>query len=96
MRTTSEADAMFELKRRGWSTRGIAAELGADRKTVRRYLRAGRWPGYKPRECKMTLASQAHIASQIATIQQQKGGSRSDPQDTLKSRKHAESDAFQW
>ncbi len=33
MRTASEADAMLELKRRGWSTRQIAAELGAERKT---------------------------------------------------------------
>lgn len=94
MRTASEADAMLELKRRGWSTRRIAAELGAERKTVRRYLRAGRWPGYKPRGRKQGLLSQAHIDSQTATTQQQEGPAQPDPQDTAKP--HAQADALQW
>ena len=51
MRTPSEVAAMLELERRGWSIRRIAAEFAVDRKTVRRYVRAGRWTGYKPREC---------------------------------------------
>jgi transposase len=50
MRTPSEVAAMLELERRGWSIRRIAAELAVDRKTVRRYVRAGCWTGYKPRE----------------------------------------------
>ncbi len=94
MRTASEADAMLELKRRGWSTRQIAAELGAERKTVQRYLRAGRWPGYKPRGRKQGLLSQAHINSQTATTQQQEGPAQPDPQDTAKP--HAQADALQW
>src|SRR5215212_2937913 len=50
MRTPSEVAAMLELERRGWSIRRIAAEFVVDRKTVRRYVRAGCWTGYKPRE----------------------------------------------
>jgi len=41
MRTRSEVAAMLELKRRGWSISRIAAEFSVDRKTVRRYIRAG-------------------------------------------------------
>src|SRR3954453_21798558 len=50
MRTPSEVAAMLEFERRGWSIRRIAAEFAVDRKTVRRYVRAGCWTGYKPRE----------------------------------------------
>lgn len=50
MRTRSEVAAMLELERRGWSISRIAAEFSVDRKTVRRYIRAGCWTGYKPRE----------------------------------------------
>ena len=50
MRTRSEVTAMLELERRGWSISRIAAEFSVDRKTVRRYIRAGCWTGYKPRE----------------------------------------------
>jgi DNA-binding NarL/FixJ family response regulator len=49
MRTPSEVAAMLELERRGWGIRRIATELEIDQKTVRSYVRAGRWTGYKPR-----------------------------------------------
>src|SRR5215210_3282608 len=50
MRTRSEVAAMLELERRGWSISRIAAEFAVDRKTVRRYVRAGCWTGYKRRD----------------------------------------------
>jgi predicted transcriptional regulator len=38
-----EAAAMVRLRVLGWGTRRIAAELGCDRETVRRYLTSGSW-----------------------------------------------------
>lgn len=46
MRTPDEVAAMLELKRRGWGAKRIAREFGTCPKTVRRYLRDGRWTGY--------------------------------------------------
>jgi hypothetical protein len=50
MRTPSEVAAMLKLEQWGWSISRIAAAFAVDRKTVRRYVRAGCWMGYKPRE----------------------------------------------
>ena len=41
--------AMYELKGKGQSIRGIARELGISRNTVRKYLRAGEIPKAEPR-----------------------------------------------
>lgn len=69
MRTPSEVAAMLELERRGWSIKRIAAEFDADRKTVRRYVRAGCWAGYKPqaRSSEIT-ASRGATNSEIARL----------------------------
>jgi len=50
MQTPSEVAAMLKLEQWGWSISRIAAAFAVDRKTVRRYVRAGCWMGYKPRE----------------------------------------------
>src|SRR3954447_19984110 len=42
-----EVAAMLRLRALGWGTRRIAAELGCDRETVRRYLAAGGWAPYR-------------------------------------------------
>ncbi len=50
METPDEVAAMVRLHRLGWGARRIAAELGCSRTTVRRYIEAGGWVGYrKPR-----------------------------------------------
>lgn len=46
MRTPDEVAAMLELKRLGWGVKRIAREFGTCPKTVRRYVREGRWTGY--------------------------------------------------
>jgi transposase len=43
MRAPDEVAAMLRLHNLGWGTRRIAAELGCDRETVRRYVTAGGW-----------------------------------------------------
>ena len=43
MRAPDEVAAMLRLRALGWGTRRIAAELGCNRETVRRYLAAGGW-----------------------------------------------------
>jgi DNA-binding CsgD family transcriptional regulator len=69
MRTRSESAAMLELSRRGWSISRIAAEFDVDPRTVRRYVRAGSWPGYKPRErSSRTLACRGSTNSDIARV----------------------------
>jgi transposase len=66
MRTRSEVAAMLELKRRGWSISRIAAEFSVDRKTVRRYIRAGCWTGYKlPERSSGRRAKAASVAAEI-------------------------------
>ncbi|TIU93918.1 MAG: IS21 family transposase, partial [Mesorhizobium sp.] len=53
MRTPEEVSAMLGLRRLGWGTKRIAAELGRSRNTVRRYIEAGGWAGYrKPRRAR--------------------------------------------
>ena len=47
MRMPDEVAVMLELKRRGWGVRKIAAEFGACPKTVRAWIKAGGWRGYK-------------------------------------------------
>ena len=50
MRVPDEVAAMARLRDLGWGTRRIAAELGCDRETVRRYLAAGGWAPYRSPE----------------------------------------------
>ena len=45
MRTPDEVAAMLRLQALGWGAKRIAAEFGCSRKTVRRYLEAGRLGG---------------------------------------------------
>jgi transposase len=47
MRAPDEVSTMLQLNALGWGVRRIAAELGCSHTTVRRYLRAGGWPGYR-------------------------------------------------
>jgi transposase len=47
MRAPDEVAAMLRLRALGWGTRRIAAALGCDRETVRRYLAAGGWAPYR-------------------------------------------------
>jgi DDE superfamily endonuclease/Homeodomain-like domain/Bacterial regulatory proteins, luxR family len=69
MRMRSESAAMLELSRRGWSISRIAAEFDVDPRTVRRYVRAGSWPGYKPRErSSRTMACRGSTNSDIARV----------------------------
>jgi transposase len=49
MRTPDEVAAMLRLKRLGWGVRRIAREFGCSHMTVRRYLAAGGWNGYRRR-----------------------------------------------
>ncbi len=50
MRHPDEVAAMLRLHVLGWGARRIAAELGCDRETVRRYLAAGGWAIYQAPE----------------------------------------------
>jgi hypothetical protein len=53
MRTTDEVAAMLRLKALGWGERRIAVALGCTGRTVRRYLAAEGWVGYRrPRRAK--------------------------------------------
>jgi transposase len=50
MRTPDEVAAMLGLWELGWGTKRIAGELGCSRNTVKRYIEAQGWTGYrKPR-----------------------------------------------
>ena len=54
MRTPDEVAAMLRLKALGWGERRIATALGCNRRTVRRYLAAEGWVGYRrPRRAKL-------------------------------------------
>ena len=46
MRAPDEVAAMLRLRTLGWGTRRIAAEVGCDRETVRRYITSGGWAPY--------------------------------------------------
>jgi transposase len=53
MREPDEVAAMLRLRELGWGVRRIAAEFGCSHVTVRRYLAAGGWTGYRtPRRAK--------------------------------------------
>ena len=56
MRVPDEVAAMARLRDLGWGTRRIAAELGCDRETVRRYLDVGGWAPYRSPERREALA----------------------------------------
>jgi transposase len=47
MRAPDEVATMVRLKALGWGIRRIARELGCSHMTVRRYLEAGGWTGYR-------------------------------------------------
>jgi transposase len=47
MREPEEVAAMLALQAKGWGARRIARELGVSRNTVKRYLAAGGWVGYR-------------------------------------------------
>jgi len=47
MRTPDEVATMLRLKALGWGTKRISAELGCSRNTVKRYIEAQGWPGYR-------------------------------------------------
>jgi transposase len=47
MRTPDEVATMLRLKALGWGTKRIAAELGCSRNTVKRYIEAQGWTGYR-------------------------------------------------
>src|ERR1700737_4792383 len=50
MVTPDEVSAMVRLHELGWGLKRIAGELGCSRNTVKRYIEAGGWVGYrKPR-----------------------------------------------
>src|SRR5438874_495304 len=54
MRTPEEVAEMLRLRALGWGERRIAAKLGCNRRTVRRYLAVAGWVSYrKPRRRKM-------------------------------------------
>jgi len=59
MRVPEEVAAMVRLRVLGWGTRRIAAELGCDRETVRRYLTSGGWAPYRVPERPVRLAGHA-------------------------------------
>jgi hypothetical protein len=47
MREPDEVAAMLRLRGLGWGVRRIAAEFGCSHVTVRRYVAAGGWTGYR-------------------------------------------------
>lgn len=47
MLTPDEVSAMVRLHGLGWGSKRIAAELGCGRNTVKRYIAAGGWTGYR-------------------------------------------------
>ena len=47
MLTPEEVTAMVELHRLGWGSKRIAAAFGCARNTVKRYIAAGGWVGYR-------------------------------------------------
>src|SRR4051794_13148609 len=66
MRAPDEVAAMLRLHALGWGTRRIAAELGCDRETVRRYLAAVRWRPYRNPERPGALAGhEAWLAERL-------------------------------
>lgn len=56
MRDADEVAAMVRLRRLGWGSRRIAAELGCSRTTVQRHLGLGEWRGYRERASRALLS----------------------------------------
>jgi len=66
MRAPEEVVAMLRLRDLGWGTRRIAAELGCNRETVRRYLAAGGWTPYRvPARAKVLAAQGPWLAERF-------------------------------
>jgi transposase len=66
MRAPDEVATMLRLKALGWGVRRIAAELGCSHMTVRRYLEAGGWPGYRaPRRARVLDGLEAWLAERF-------------------------------
>jgi transposase len=55
MQTPDDVAAMLRLKALGWGIRRIARELGCSHMTVRRYVQAGGWIGFRGRGRPKTL-----------------------------------------
>jgi transposase len=53
-------DQVVELHRRGYTQRAISAELGIQRKTVRRWLRSGQFPERKPAVGRVSRVREFH------------------------------------
>ena len=66
MRTPDEVAAMLRLRALGWGERRIAAALGCNRRTVRRYLAAEGWVDYRsPRRAKILDGLEAWLAERL-------------------------------
>jgi transposase len=66
MRTPDEVAAMLRLKALGWGERRIAAELGCNRRTVRRYLSLEGWVSYRrPRRARKLDGLDAWLAERF-------------------------------
>jgi transposase len=66
MRTPDEVAAMLRLKALGWGERRIAAALGCNRRTVRRYVAAAGWVGYRtPRRSKKLAGIEDWLAERF-------------------------------
>ena len=66
MRTPDEVAAMVRLKALGWGAKRIAAALGCSRNTVKRYLEAGGWAGYRaPRRPRRLDGLEAWLAERF-------------------------------
>jgi len=66
MRTPDEVAAMLRLKALGWGERRIAGEVGCNRRTVRRYLAAEGWVGYRaPQRTKKLNGLEAWLAERF-------------------------------
>jgi transposase len=66
MRAPDEVATMLRLRALGWGVRRIARELGCSHMTVRRYLEAGGWPGYRaPRRARTLDGLEAWLAERF-------------------------------
>jgi transposase len=66
MRTPDEVATMVRLHALGWGVRRIGQELGCSHMTVRRYLEAGAWAGYRsPRRAKALDGLEPWLAERL-------------------------------
>jgi hypothetical protein len=63
MLTPDEVSAMVRLHELGWGLKRIAGELGCSRNTVKRYIEADGWVGYRKPRRRRRLA---HLESWLA------------------------------